>query len=364
MKGTLKREGDDKKEIDFLKNDSKNKSENTMIVDLIRNDLAKIKDSFNIKTEKLFEIETHKTLHQMTSTISAKLKKVDLKDIFSCLFPCGSITGAPKISTMDIIDKIENYKRQIYCGAIGQIHKDNALFSAPIRILERKEKENVFKFCQGGAIVWKSNTKDEWDECKTKRLFLGNSIDFDLIETILIKNNTPQLYFEHLKRLKNSCKKLGFKFNNNLINEKFENNKIARIILNKNGDYEISYRKIDTIETNKIDISNLKTYSKNEFLYHKTDFRPWYKKTEKSFDTLYTNEKEELTEGTRTNIILLLDSKLYTPKTSCGLLGGTARNSLILNKQIKEKVLYKEDLFKAEKIFLINSIRGILEVKL
>ena len=368
MKGTVKRKGEDKKEINFLKNDVKNLAENTMIVDLLRNDLSKIKNSKNITVDKLFEVETHKTLHQMTSTISASLDEINLKDILSSIFPCGSITGAPKVSTMEIIDKIERYKRNIYCGAIGLIHKEKMEFSVPIRILEKKE--NKFQFYQGGAIVWKSDVLDEWEECRTKRLFLGKNLNFNLIETILIKNNQPQLYFEHLKRLKKSCKELGFKFNNNLLNQKFENNKIARIVLNKNGEYEIQYREIDEIKTRKIIISDEKIYSQNSFLYFKTDFKPWYQKSydlikkKEIFDTIYFNEKDELTEGSRTNILILKNNELLTPKLSSGLLNGIMRQKMLEENKIKEKILHYEDLITSDKIFLINSIKGMLEVEL
>ncbi len=370
MKGTVKREGKDEEEINFLKTDAKNLAENTMIVDLIRNDLSKIKSSSNIKAEKLFEVETHKTLHQMTSTISAKISEFDFLDILYCLFPCGSITGAPKISTMEIIDKLENYKRNIYCGMIGYLYKNECNFSVPIRILERKIQENFFTFSQGGAIVIKSDTKDEWEECKTKKLFLGDSIDFDLIETILIKNNTPQLYFEHLKRLNDSCKTFGFKFNNDLFDEKFLNNKIARIVLKHSGEYEIQYRDFDLIKTNKIQISKTKLYSKNSFLFHKTTFKPWYLESYEKikrgeiFDTIFLNEKGELTEGSRSNILLEINGTLYTPPVECGLLNGVFRQKLLNENKIKEKILKYDDIFKAQKIYLINSIRGIVEVKL
>lgn len=368
MKGTVKRKGEDEKEINFLKNDVKNLAENTMIVDLLRNDLSKIKNSKNITVDKLFEVETHKTLHQMTSTISASLDEINLKDILASIFPCGSITGAPKVSTMEIIDKIERYKRNIYCGAIGLIHKEKMEFSVPIRILEKKE--NKFQFYQGGAIVWKSDVLDEWEECKTKRLFLGENLNFNLIETILIKNNQPQLYFEHLKRLKKSCKELGFKFNNNLLNQKFENNKIARIVLNKNGEYKIQYREIDEIKTRKIIISDEKIYSQNSFLYFKTDFKPWYQKSydlikkKEIFDTIYFNEKEELTEGSRSNILILKNNELLTPKLSSGLLNGIMRQKMLEENKIKEKILHYEDLITSDKIFLINSIKGLVEVEL
>lgn len=364
MKGTVKRKGNKQKEIDFLKNDIKNRAENTMIVDLLRNDLSKIKNAFNIKVEKLFEIETHKTLHQMTSTISAELKNIDLFDIFSCIFPCGSITGAPKISTMEIIDKLEKYKRNIYCGAIGMISKDKTIFSVPIRTLEKNIDDLNYTFCSGGAIVYKSKTKEEWVECDTKKMFLGKSIDFDLIETILIENE-PVFLIEHLERLKKAADFFGYKYNYKIDNEIFEKNKIARIVLKKDGNYEIQYRKINKAKTNKINISKTKVNSNNTFLRFKTTYRPWYENLDDNYyDTLFFNEKNELTEASKHNVILKIKGKLYTPYLKSGLLDGIYRKHLLDNKIIKEKTLYYEDMLKADKIYLINSVRKMVEVEL
>lgn len=370
MKGTLKRNGDDKKEISFLKNDKKNICENTMIVDLLRNDLASIQGSSNVKVEQLFEVETHKTLHQMTSTISAKLNEINFKNILSSIFPCGSITGAPKISTMEIIEKIENYSRDVYCGAIGMIYKNDFEFSVPIRILEKKTNDLKYLFCQGGAIIHDSNTEDEYNECITKRAFLGETLDFQLIETILIKNNQPQLYFEHLNRLKNSAKEFGFKFNKELLNFKFENNKIARIVLYKNGEFKVEYREFLPSKTNKIIINPIKVYSKNPFLFHKTNYYPYFLKSYqlikegKIYDSVFLNENNELTQGSRTNILLKINNELLTPRLEAGLLNGVLRKNLLEKGEIKESALFIDDLNRAENVYLINSVRGIKEVEL
>lgn len=176
MKGTVKRginPSDDEQNIEFLKNDIKNRAENVMIVDLLRNDLGKIAQTASVKVDKLFEIETHKTLHQMTSTISAKLENnITLYQIFEALFPCGSVTGAPKINTMKIIDNLEIGKRNVYCGAIGLIGQHQTVFSVPIRILQKTNFEENFNCRVGGAIVWDSTSQDEWQETLTKTCFL------------------------------------------------------------------------------------------------------------------------------------------------------------------------------------------------
>lgn len=216
MKGTIKRGHtieEDKKFIEFLRNDEKNRAENVMIVDLLRNDLGKIAQTGTVKVSKLFEIETHKTLHQMTSQIEADLKKgTTLFDIFNAIFPCGSITGAPKISTMRIISEVEKCDRNIYCGAIGMISPNETVFSVPIRILQKTNKQKVFKYRVGGAIVWDSEIQDEWEETLTKSKFLND--DFQIIETMKIENGEILYQNEHFERMQKTAKHFCFKFEN------------------------------------------------------------------------------------------------------------------------------------------------------
>jgi para-aminobenzoate synthetase/4-amino-4-deoxychorismate lyase len=361
MKGTIQRGKDkieDKKNIDFLKNDIKNRAENIMIVDLLRNDLGKFAKSGTVQVDKLFEIEKHSTLFQMTSEISAELyPETTLYEIFQGIFPCGSITGAPKISTMKVIDEIEPYNRGIYCGAIGFLSPEECIFSVPIRILQKRNQDKNFTYNVGGAIVWNSTAQDEWNETITKMKFLNT--DFYLIETF---NKNPE---KHITRLKNSAKILNFSWNTEIENFKYHNDETYRITLNKNGQYTIKTHKISprplTDGKYKIKIEG-QVNSKNPFLYHKTSIRE--SSPDDIFDTIRTNEKGEITEGTFTNILIQKDKKLYTPPISCGLLNGILRQELIEKKEVFEKVLYKKDLQNADKIYCINSIRGIVEVEL
>ncbi len=371
MKGTVKRGStpeEDKENIEFLKNDVKNKAENVMIVDLLRNDLSKIAKTGSVKVTKLFEIETHKTVHQMTSTIEAELEtNTTLYKVFESIFPCGSITGAPKISTMRIIDEVENFNRDIYCGAIGLISPEETVFSVPIRILQKENTENSYLCHTGGAIVWDSDIQDEWEETFIKRKFL-NPTKFNLIETMKSENGEILLKSEHLSRLKTSCKKFGFIYNTELDEISSDKTEIIRIVLSKNGEYTVTRSEIKPNKTNKIIFSETKTNSSNEFLYHKTDNRYWYDNAMKKikngevFDVIYTNEKDEITEGARSNIVISKDGKLYTPTISSGLLNGTYRQKII--HKLNEKTLYKSDIINADKIYCINSVRGIVEVKL
>ena len=375
MKGTIERgktTKEDLKNIEYLKNDIKNRAENIMIVDLLRNDLGRISQTGSVKVPKLFDIETHKTLHQMTSEIEATLKdNITLYKIFESIFPCGSITGAPKISTMDIIDKVETGKRNIYCGAIGIINKDFCEFSVPIRILQKTTTENTYTYRAGGAIVWDSEVKNEWEEATLKTSFLSkNSEKWQLIETLKVENLTPILFEKHIERLKKSAIELNFKFNNAISKIKFDKDGMYRILLSKDGSFGIQYKPLTSISTNKIVISKNIVNSSDIFLQHKTTYRPYYEqafnkiKLDKIYDEIFFNERGELTEGSRSNIVLQLDGELYTPPCSCGLLNGTYRQELMEKNLIQEKILYKSDLNNAEKIFCINSVREMRLVQL
>lgn len=370
MKGTVKRgktQSEDEKLIEFLKNDEKNRAENVMIVDLLRNDLGRIAEVGTVNVSKLFEIETHKTLHQMTSQIEADLRaNVTLFDIFKAIFPCGSITGAPKISTIKVISDVEEGSRGIYCGAIGMISPEETIFSVPIRILQKNNQQKSFKYRVGGAIVWDSDIQDEWEETLTKTKFLND--EFQIIETMHIKNGKILFENEHFKRMQKTATHFGFKF----IRPNFENlqDGMLRILLDKDGKFQTELKEVKPSKTFKIRISPIVQNSKNEFLYYKTTYRPWYFdsfqkiKNGEVFDEISFNERGELTEGARSNIILQISGKLFTPPICCGLLNGIYRQKLLDNGKCEEKILYKSDIERAEKIFCVNSVRGMVEVKL
>lgn len=372
MKGTIKR-GEDEKEdaqnIEFLRSDIKNRAENVMIVDLLRNDLGKIAKTGTVRVDKLFEIETHKTLHQMTSEISADLREdIDFYQIFEAVFPCGSVTGTPKISTMQIIDRLELGKRDVYCGAIGLISPSETVFSVPIRILQKKNTEPIYRCRVGGAIVWDSKIEDEWQETLTKIKFLKTPIK--LVETLKSEDGEFISGELHFARMKNSAKELGFDFNEDILSLKPEKDGMVRVLLSQDGNFEVQYLPLFEPMTNKVVLSKNLINSKEKFLRHKTTFRPWYEKSMEKikageiYDEIFFNEKGELTEGARSNILLEIDGFLYTPPLECGLLNGVLRQKMLTECKIKEKVLYSEDLRAADAIFCINSIRGIRRVKI
>jgi len=383
MKGTIKRgrtTKEDKKQVQNLLSSEKEKAENLMIVDLARNDLGKIAEIGSVKVEKLFTIEKYKSLFQMTSTITGILKKpISYSTIFKSLFPSGSVTGAPKKRTMEIIQSLEKNPRGIYCGALGfTTPEDRAIFNIPIRTIELSQGNG--KMGVGSGITYSSKIKKEYEECLLKTQFLTHSSKkFSLIESIRWEGELLFLN-EHLKRLKDSAEYFQFVYDEEYI--RFELNKIKfpeknkiykiRILLSEKGEIQITIKplRLDKKSKQKICLSSKKTNSQNVFLYHKTTNREMYnKKYEKVqkkgyYDVLFCNENKELTEGSRNNVFLRIQGQWFSPPLKSGLLNGIYREKMLDKKQAKEKVLYKKDLFNADKIILTNSVRLEQEVLL
>ena len=388
MKGTISRginSTEDQGRKKALQESEKDLAENSMIIDLIRNDLGKIAEISTVKPRKMFELEKYETLFQMTSEVTARLKKnVSLEDIVSALFPCGSVTGAPKIRTMEIISSLEKSPRKVYCGAIGFFSKKESCFSVPIRTisLNLKSKKGVAKYKGemgiGSGIVWDSDCKKEYQECMLKSRFLTiKEKKFSLIESFLLEDRKFYLEKLHLDRLTRSADYFSFKLDRGAV--KKELNKIkskagrhkVRLLLEKSGKISLSSEEIfpdKVVKNKKVAISKLKINSEDIFLYHKTTiYREIYdeefkKYSQKFFSLLFLNTKNELTEAAAANIFIEKNTTLFTPPVSSGLLPGTFREELIKKGKCQEKILKISDLKTADKVFLGNSVRGLMEV--
>lgn len=388
MKGTAPRglwSEEDVRIFNELQHDPKNQSENVMIVDLLRNDLGKICKTGSVLTKKLFELEKHPTLFQMTSTVTGRIKsKITYADIFRNIFPSGSVTGAPKIRTMEIIRSLEKGKRGVYCGAIGFISPyKKSVFNVPIRTLQKAKGQNKWTFRVGSGIVWDSSIKSEWEECKTKCKFLIDPTppEFEIFESLLWQNGKPTFLDLHIERMKKSSEYFMYPFSKKRLAQTLTEIKKqlkgstpakVRILLNKEGffrwDFDLIAPNDPTKQAMTIFISKELVDEQNVFLYHKTTYRPWYKKAmqsikdHKCYDVIFTNTKGEITEGARTNIFVQKGKMLYTPPLSCGLLPGVLREHLISQGKCKEKILFLSDLKKADAIFCGNSVRGLQKV--
>ncbi len=360
MKGTIRRghtPEEDRKNRDFLARDPKNRAENLMIADLLRNDLGMIARDGTVRADRLFAIEEHPTVFQMTSEISAELRsEVSLYDIIRALYPCGSITGAPKLSAMRVIREAELFDREVYCGAIAWLHGDEAVFSVPIRILQKQHDEQYFRYYAGGAVTFDSTAADEWEETLAKTKFLESG--FSLIETGT-GNQDREL---HLSRLRNSAREFGFAWPRELDSFAFPEDRVARIELFRDGRYAITERSLPEPAVRPRVRINGKVNSQNPFLYHKTSVRSPAPRD--FFEEIRVNERNEITEGTFTNVAAQIGDTLFTPPVSSGLLNGVMRQRLIRDGVLREKTLSPEDLRKSARIFCMNSVRGMFEVEL
>jgi para-aminobenzoate synthetase / 4-amino-4-deoxychorismate lyase len=381
MKGTAPRgltwEGD-RLMAKTLHQSSKNQAENLMIVDMIRNDMGRIADIGSVQVPRLFDVEQYPTLWQMTSPVTCTTK-ASVAEILQALFPCASITGAPKASTMSIIAELEDSPRHIYTGTIGFITPNRtAQFNVAIRTVLIDKVTQTAEYGVGGGIVWDSVDTHEYDECCTKAQILTQKRpSFDLLESLLW---TPtQQYFLldlHVQRLQNSAHYFAFLVDIEDVHRQLE--AIAptlpsiphkvRLRLSKQGTVYIdSAPLMPNNSPLQIRLATHPVNSANVFLYHKTTHRTVYKQayeqTKRSHpnldDVLLWNERGELTESCTANLVVEWDGQWYTPPISCGLLAGTFRTWLLQQGKLQERVLRVNDLQHCSRIFLINSVRHI-----
>jgi len=381
MKGTTNRgryPHEDRENILKFVKEEKVIAENLMIVDLLRNDLGRIAEKGKVWVENLFSPEVYRTIIQMTSTVKAILKKgIKFHRIFTSLFPSGSVTGAPKIRTMEIIKELEKEERGIYTGAIGYFspYKD-ATFNVAIRTIVVSKTQGELGV--GGGILYDSLSRSEFKEAKLKANFLSKKFPrFWVIETILWQGAFYLLEL-HLQRLKKSCNYFTIPLNEKkLIQEifslqsNFEEGKRYRVRakVNLEGKIELDYQILEEIKLPvKVKLSKKRIDPEDKFLYHKTTIRRFYDEErrialrEGFFEVIFLNCYNQVCEGAITNIFLLRKGNMFTPPIECGLLPGILREKLIEEKKVKEKVIFLNDLLEAEKVFVGNSVRGLMEV--
>lgn len=383
MKGTISRgktAEEDAKKANWLYQSEKNRAENLMIVDLLRNDLGMIAQAGTVQVPKLFDIEHYPTVHQMTSTITAQLAEdTAVFDVFKALFPCGSITGAPKISTMEIIANLESTPREVYCGAIGYITPTKeAIFNVPIRTMVIDTRTNEATYGVGGGITWDSTSEGEYDEILAKASLLEEKRpEFQMLESLLLKDGELFLLEEHLNRLNQSSKYFNFRINIDeiqhhllLLAEQHPHGDFkVRLLAEKNGAVTLEAQPLVRTKTPiQVTLANRPIDQNHVFLYHKTTNRDIYTQFQQHsphvFDVLLWNEHEQLTEFTNGNVVLEIDGRLWTPPIECGLLAGTFREKLLKEGQIQERILTLDDLKKAAKVWFVNSVREWMEVEL
>ena len=384
MKGTLNRSIDTKSDslkAYELKSSKKNRAENVMIVDLLRNDLGKFCKYGSVKVDELYDVENYESLFQMVSTVSGRLSNgIKLSEIIKYIFPCGSITGAPKIRTMQIINELESEERGIYTGAIGMIGKEESVFNVAIRTIKIDKETSRGELGLGSGIVWDSEPEKEYNETLLKSEFITTPVKpFELIETMLLDNNEIFLFEDHIERLKSSAKFFLFNFDEKRIRNSLlkkikknysEGKYKVRLNLNKWGTVNIEFSSITSPpDVVKIIISDQSVNSENKFQYFKTTSRELYDseltkyKQEGYFEVIFFNEKEELAEGSFTNIFIKKNDVWLTPPLTSGILPGIYRDHFIFTQEgVKEIVITLNDLLNADEVMLVNSVRGEVKV--
>jgi para-aminobenzoate synthetase/4-amino-4-deoxychorismate lyase len=369
MKGTAAAGSDP----DALRNDPKQRSENLMIVDLLRNDLSRVARPFSVQVPEMFAVETYPTVLQMTSTVIGHLQKgLGAVDLLTAMFPCGSITGAPKIRAMEIIDQLEQSPRGIYTGSIGKLSADGrATFNVAIRTLVMREGEGAAIIGLGSGIVADSVSSDEWDECRRKGAFVATPCDFTLFETMRADpaGFMPDME-QHLDRLETSARTFGFDFDRSELRRRLGAHVTGpgrvRLDLAANGEVAIVTEPLpQTPEGAEVAVAE-RSVTRHDFrLRHKTSDRAFYDEprlASGAFEVLFIDEEGFLTEGSFTNIFVPRDGKLVTPPLERGLLPGILRERLLANGEAMEADLRPPDL--GEEFFIGNALRGLIPARL
>jgi para-aminobenzoate synthetase/4-amino-4-deoxychorismate lyase len=379
MKGTAPRGGTPAEDTALaakLSASPKERAENLMIVDLLRNDLGMVAETGSVSASDLFRVERLPTLLQMTSTIRARLLPgAGVKDILAALFPCGSITGAPKRRTMEIIDELEDRPRGIYTGCIGWLSPGpSACFSVAIRTLLLEPSTGRGTMGVGSGITIDAEAGSEYAECLAKSQFARYPLPpFRLVETLLHRQGEgfPRLQ-RHLDRLATSAGRFGFRFDRQDITTRLQaftapltGERKVRLLLERDGSITMEETEIHPDPPGtilRLGIAPAPVDSRDPLLYHKTDHRPLYQQALRDHpewdEAIFVNERGEVTEGSYHTLVVRLGGRLLTPLLSCGLLPGVLRAELLEQGEVTEALLTPDQLATAQEIWLVNSVRG------
>lgn len=399
MKGTAPASGDpvvDEQRARALRSSVKERSENLMIVDLLRNDLGRIARTGSVKVPALFSVDRFGEVLQMTSSIEAMARPgLSLSQVFDALYPCGSITGAPKRRTMQIIDELERWPRGLYTGGIGWFDPPvderalgDFMLSVPIRTLllgapDGNQRRHA-AMGVGAGIVHDGNARAEYRECLLKARFLtGLSPGFELFETLLGSRDGCRYLERHLARLRSSAAHFGFPFDDAHARvairsacEQVPAGQAARmrLALRASGEITLQLAPLQPLADGPVRLllSDRAMPSDDPMLAHKTSIRLAYdegwRRAEAAgaFDMLFFNDRDELTEGGRSNVFLRKEGRWLTPPLSSGLLPGVMRAVLLEDPawDAQECVLTRQDLLDAEAICVCNALRGVMTAQL
>ena len=370
MKGTAAPDSDP----EALRGDPKQRAENLMIVDLLRNDISKIAVPGTVEVPRLLEVEHYPTVLQMTSTIVAELEpSLGPVDVLKAMFPCGSVTGVPKISAMEIIHREEAHPRGVYTGSIGVMDATGgAAFNVAIRTLTIRAGSDRATLGLGSGVVADSVADDEWQECLQKGRFIPSIAAFDLIETMRIEDGLLRDLPLHLDRLGRSASQFGFLFDRSRIQRSLHEHAAAagsgrlRVTLAHGGELAMQFEPVNDLPGNvRVALVPLPVDRHDFRLRHKTTDRAFYDQAREQSgctEVIFVDPDGFLTEGSFTNIFVERDGRLITPPLVRGLLPGILRRKLIESGEAVEGDLFPSDL--ADGFFIGNSLRGLIAARL
>jgi para-aminobenzoate synthetase/4-amino-4-deoxychorismate lyase len=384
MKGTAARgrwKEEDEAAAARLVASEKERAENLMIVDLLRNDLGRVAETGAVKVEELFRVERYPTVLQMTSTVAATPREgVTLEELFAALFPCGSVTGAPKVSTSRFIAALEDSPRGVYCGAVGFVAPGgDAAFNVAIRTVVLDAETGEVVYGVGGGVTWDSTPGGEYAETLEKaKLLTEDAPDFELLETMRLDESGFHLLEEHLARLGASAEYFDIPVNVAAVREALARHaeehdsapRRVRLLVSAEGRARVESEPLVGLQSGppRVALALTPVKKSDRFLYHKTTNRGQYaaRGAERpgAFDVLLWNEEGELTEFTNGNVVVELGGRRWTPPRECGLLAGTFRAALLRGGEVAERVLTKDDLARATRVWFVNGVRGWVEVNL
>ena len=384
MKGTAPRGDTPEADSAFaaaLTHSPKERAENLMIVDLLRNDLSRLAEPHSVEVPHLFSLHALPSVWSMTSTVRAKLRPgLSIHDVFRALFPCGSVSGAPKVEAMRAIRDLEASPRGAYCGAIGVVEPGGAAcFNVGIRSvwIAGDGTQRTATFGVGSGITFDSTVEGESAELAYKSRFVQRaSTPFDLFETIRLDEGELVLLDRHLARMASSARHFRFVFDealarlmlHDLVQEHISGAWRIRLISQADGAVRAEVFPLEDPPQNpRAVLAKAAVSSVDEFLQHKTTRRETYLRhapPDGIWDTLLWNERGELTEFIRANVALELDGKRFTPPITAGLLNGTMRDELVSRGELVERTLMKSDLQRASAVWWVNGLRGELKVQM
>ena len=381
MKGTAPRGADaasDAINEQALRTSPKERAENVMIVDLLRNDLSRIAEPHSVRVPQLFRTEALPTVWQMSSDVTARVRPgTTLAQVFAALFPCGSITGAPKVQAMRLIHALEPQARGVYCGTIGVVRPGgHATFNVAIRTVTVRGQQ--LRCGIGSGITSDATAEGEWQEWRHKRAFLDRaSQPFELLETLRLQDGVLHETQRHLARMERAARHFGFSCDPAALQMALAQEtqqhpqglRRVRLLLTATGSVRAeSFSMEATPARVRVQLAPHALDAPGEFVRHKTTHRAHYDALAPSdpaiFDTLLWNARGELTESTRCNLAVKLGGRWLTPTLACGLLDGVARAVYLAQGRIEEAVIPMEALQKAEGLALFNSLRGWIEAEL